>query len=116
MTVMAAGMHLPWYSRRVTAVGDVFSDIQRIHIGAQSNDSCAIADTQVGHQTCTANSTMHLQSQAIEDSGNVVRRDHLFKTGLGMLVQMLTPMLELGVKILLHVGPLCSDVLKQRKS
>jgi hypothetical protein len=64
--------------------------------------AAAIADCEVGDQTRSANSSVHVKAEGFQRSRDIVRRGNFLKTGFRVLVQMLTPTLQLRLQGAFH--------------
>ncbi|SPK70462.1 hypothetical protein CT19425_U580003 [Cupriavidus taiwanensis] len=67
MAIVATSMHLSVGLGGVQAFWRILMNRQGIHVSAQTNDTSAIADAQVGHEAGTANAAMDLHSHAAEE-------------------------------------------------
>ncbi len=95
VTVMAATMHLTLMLRLVTEVVHL-DQIERIHIGAQPDGAIALAHLQRADHTGFGQAAMHRHTEGFERRGDELGGAMLLKRGLGVHVQIMPPLGQLG--------------------
>ena len=87
MAVMAAGMHLAGHGRFIGPLRQ-FRHGERIHVGAQPDPACAVAELQRADHAGAAEAAMHRDAGFLEKRRDDAAGALLLETEFGMGMQV----------------------------